>query len=76
MLHHRHGPRECGPAFASFKAFESPLRERPAPASCAFGGHEIWWLVDAATRDEALGLLPGYLAERSTAIRVSEVRFS
>ena len=62
--------------FASFKGFPTPLRERSAPASCQYGGHEIWWLVDAAGAEEALGLLPRYVAERSTAAQVREVSFS
>jgi hypothetical protein len=41
--------------------------------SCAFGGHAIWWAVEAASEAEALGLLPLYVAERTTAISVSEV---
>jgi hypothetical protein len=60
-----------------------PARELPgAPpeqrhcatlASCAYGGHAIWWEVEAATETAALALLPFYVAERATATRVSEV---
>ena len=42
--------------------------------SCRSGGHEIWWTVDAESEQEALGLLPYYVAERTTITRVSEVR--
>jgi hypothetical protein len=73
LIHHRHEPRECGVAFASFKGHESPLRHRAALASCAFGGHAIWWSVDAAGETEALGLLPFFIAERATATRVDDV---
>jgi hypothetical protein len=73
MLQHRHEPRECGVVFAAFKGHESPLRHRSALSSCRSGGHTIWWAVDAATEAEALALLPSYVAERTTAIRVSEV---
>ena len=73
LLHHRHEPHECGVAFAAFRGHASPLRHRAALASCAFGGHAIWWEVEAAGPDEALGLLPYFLAERATAIRVDEV---
>ena len=73
LLHHRHEPHECGVAFASFRGHASPLRHQAALASCAFGGHAIWWEVEAAGPDEALGLLPYFLAERSTATRVDEV---
>ena len=73
LLHHEHGPQECGVAFAAFKGHESPLRHRPTLSTCLSGGHAIWWLVDAATEQEALALLPFFVAERSTATRVGEV---
>ena len=73
LLEHRHQPRECGVVFASFKGHASPLRHRATLASCRSGGHAIWWTVDAAGPDEALGFLPYFLAERATAIRVDEV---
>ena len=73
LLQHRHEPDECGVVFAAFKGLESPLRHRPTLASCRSGGHAIWWTVDAATEEEALGLLPYYVAERTTVSRVSEV---
>ena len=59
--------------FASFKGHESPLRREIALASCRSGEHAIWWTVSAASKDEALGLLPFYVAERTTASSVSEV---
>ena len=73
FLQHRHEPRECGVVFASFKGHESSLRHRATLASCRSGGHAIWWTVDADTEEEALGLLHQYVAERTTASRVSEV---
>lgn len=73
VLEHRHDPHECGVVFAAFKGIESPLRHRPTLASCRSGGHAIWWTVDAETEDEALGLLPDYVATRTTISRVSEV---
>ena len=73
LLEHRHEPQECGVVFASFKGHKSPLRRRPTLASCRSGGHEIWWTVEADTQEDALGLLPFYVAERTTATRVSEV---
>jgi hypothetical protein len=74
VLHHRHEAPECGVVFASFKGHESPLRHRPTLASCMSGDHAIWWTVEAASEQEALGLLPFYVAERTVATRVSEVR--
>jgi hypothetical protein len=73
LLHHRHEPDECGVVFASFKGHESPLRHQATLASCRSGGHAIWWTVDAANEEDALGLLPSYIAERTTVARVSEV---
>ena len=51
-----------------------PLRHQPTLASCRSGGHAIWWTVEAATETDALGLLPTYVAERTTATSVSEVQ--
>ena len=73
LIHHRHEPHECGVAFASFKGHETPLRHRAALASCASGGHAIWWAVEAATEQDALALLPFFVAERSSAVRVTDV---
>jgi hypothetical protein len=60
--------------FASFKGHQSPLRHRPTFATCRSGGHEIWWTVEAETEEDALGQLPFYVAERTTATSVSEVQ--
>ena len=73
LLHHRHEPQECGVVFASFRGHQSPLRHRPTLDSCRSGGHAIWWTVEAATEEDALELLPSYVAERTTATSVSEV---
>jgi hypothetical protein len=73
LLHHNHEPHECGVVFASFRGHESPLRHRPTLASCRSGGHAIWWTVESANAEDALRLLPPYVAERTTATGVSEV---
>jgi hypothetical protein len=73
LLHHRHEPHECGVVFASFKGHESPLRHQATLASCRSGGHAIWWTVEAPSEEDALGLLPSYVADRTTATPVSEV---
>jgi hypothetical protein len=73
LIHHRHDASECAAAFASFKGHESPLRHRAALASCLFGGHAIWWWVEAAGEAEALGLLPFFVAQRATATRIAAV---
>jgi hypothetical protein len=74
LLHHRHQPDECGVVFASFKGHRSPLRHQRTLASCRSGGHAIWWNVEAATEQEALALLPVFVAERTTVTSVSEVQ--
>ena len=73
LIHHRHAAHECGVAFASFRGHESALRHHAALSSCGSGGHAIWWTVEAATEQAALGQLPFYVAERTTATSVSEV---
>jgi hypothetical protein len=73
LLQHHHDVHECGTVFASFKGHESPLRHLPTLASCRSGGHAIWWTVESATAEDALRLLPRYVAERTTATSVSEV---
>lgn len=74
LLEHRHVADECGVVFASFKAFQSPLRHQPTVGSCDFGTHRIWWDVEAATAEDALSRLPRYVAQRTTAIRVGDLR--
>jgi hypothetical protein len=73
LLHHSHEPNECGAVFASFRGHGSPLRHQATLASCRSGGHAIWWTVEAATEQEALALLPFFVAERTTVTSVSEV---
>jgi hypothetical protein len=74
LLHHRHDPHECGVVFAAFKGHESPLRRQATLTSCRSGGHAIWWTVDAASEQEALRLLPFYVAERTTVAEVTELK--
>jgi hypothetical protein len=74
MLQHSHTQDECGTVFASFKGHQSPLRHQATLASCRTGGHEIWWTVDAASPEDALELLPAYVADRTAVTRVSEVQ--
>ncbi len=73
LLQHRHLPHECRVVFTSFKGYDSPLRHQATLASCRSGGHAIWWSVEAASEEDALRLLPHYVAERTTVARVSEV---
>ena len=73
LLSHRHDPRECGPAFAAWKGFESPLRSQTAIASCVDGGHRAWWRVEAPDAASALSQLPPFVAERTEVEAVREV---
>jgi hypothetical protein len=73
LLHHRHEPRECAAAFAAWAGFDSPLRRSRALSTCLAGGHGLWWQVQAATPDEALALLPTFVAARTRATEVREV---
>jgi hypothetical protein len=74
LLHHHHRAHECGIAFASFKGEDTPLRHTATFASCRSGGHDIWWLVDAGSRQAALAQLPHYVARRSTVTEIAEVQ--
>lgn len=73
LIHHHHQADECGAVFASFKGHDTPLRRHATFGSCAFGGHAIWWHVEANSANEALELLPSYVASRATATRVGAV---
>ena len=73
LLHHRHEADECGVVFASFRGHDSSLRRQPTIASCRTGGHAIWWRVEADSEDDALALLPFFVAVRTSVTKVSEV---
>lgn len=74
VLCHRHAAHECAVAAASWKGFPSPLRQSRPFGSCATGGHRLWWTVEAADRSAALAQLPTYVAARTLAEEVREVR--
>jgi hypothetical protein len=74
LLQHRHRPDECGVVFASFRGHDSALRHRLTLASCRSGGHEVWRTVEAPSEDDALRLLPSFVARRTTVARVNEVQ--
>jgi len=74
VLHHRHEAHECARAYAAWKGFASPLRQKTAASSCVEGGHEIWWIVLADEAEAALALLPSYVARRTDAIAIREVK--
>ncbi len=70
VLCHRHEPSECRIAFAAWRGFASPLRVEPALSSCTVGGHQLWWVVEAADVAGALAMLPTYVATRTSAAEV------
>jgi hypothetical protein len=74
LLHHQHQPNECAAAFAAWKGFDSPLRQRSALSSCLTGGHGLWWRVEATDRSEALALLPRFVAARTDPIQIREMQ--
>ena len=73
LLTHRHAPEKCGVAYAAFKGQATPLRHAATWSSCAAGGHEIWWVVQAPSEEEALALLPHYVARRCAIALISSV---
>lgn len=74
LLHHRHDPEKCGVAFAAFKGHPSPLRHAETIATCADGGHDVWWIVEADSPEDALRLLPHYVAQRCSVVPVRRVQ--
>ena len=74
LLSHRHEASECASAFAAWLGFESPLRHHAASSTCLAGAHAVWWQVEAPDPQAALALLPNYVALRTEAVRVHDVR--
>jgi hypothetical protein len=73
LLSHSHEPAECAASFAAWSGMSSPLRGEVAWAGCAHGEHRVYWRVEAAGKDEALALLPRFVAERTLATPIREV---
>jgi hypothetical protein len=73
VLEHRHTPQECPAVYAAWNGFDSPLRKHGALASCANGGHRLFWTVDAEDSESALSQLPPFVAERTEFSEVLEV---
>jgi peroxiredoxin len=74
VLSHRHDATECPVAAASWKGFRSPLRKSRPVSPCATGRHRMWWAVEAPDRSAALAQLPPFVAPRTFADEVREVR--
>ena len=73
QLRHRHAARECPIVFAAWRGFASPLRHRSTIGTCALGGHQLWWEVEAAGEEEALAMLPPYVAQRTRVVEIGDV---
>jgi hypothetical protein len=73
VLSHGHSADECRAAYAAWNGFDSPLRHGRTLASCASGGHRIFWTVEADDERDALAQLPPYVAERTEINEVREV---
>ncbi|MGD9530734.1 hypothetical protein [Pseudonocardia sp.] len=75
QLLHRHAATDCATAFAAWKGYDSPLRHESVPASCLYGGHTLWWTVEADDAEAALGLLPPWVAARTevTPVRLTDL---
>jgi hypothetical protein len=73
LLHHEHTASDCAAVFAAWSGFSSPLRRHPVASTCLAGGHAMWWRVEAPDDATALGLLPQFVAERTTPIPVRDV---
>jgi hypothetical protein len=74
LLHHQHSAAECAAVFAAWRGFASPLRNHGASSSCLTGGHGLWWRVEAGDHGEALALLPPFVAQRTNAIHIRDVK--
>lgn len=70
---HRHAPQECGASLASWQGFASPVRRRPATASCAFGRHQVWWDIEASDAEQALAWLPEFVRVRTDVQQVEDL---
>jgi hypothetical protein len=73
VLEHHHAPEECRAVYAAWNGFDSPLRKHEALASCASGGHRLFWTVEAQGSESALSQLPPFVAERTEVSEVQEV---
>ncbi len=74
LLHHTHLPTECAAAFAAWQGFRSPLRHQHAASTCLAGDHQLWWRVEADGPEQALALLPDFVAHRADAVEVRDIQ--
>ena len=73
LLIHKHAPEQCSSAWAAWHGHASPLHGSAAACSCIHGGHTVWWEAEAACADDALALLPAYVARSAQVVRIRRV---
>lgn len=73
LLHHTHLPAECSAAFAAWQGFRSPLRHQQAASTCLAGDHQLWWRVEASGPEQALALLPDFVAHRTRPVEIRDI---
>ena len=72
LLVNEHSEAECSATFAAWRGFESALRRAVPVSGCTWNDHRIWWRVEAGAAEEALCMLPSFVARRTVAVRVFE----
>lgn len=73
LLVHNHPPEHCSSAWAAWRGHPSRLHGSDVACSCVHGGHTIWWEVEAAGAEEALALLPDYVARSTRVVPIRRV---
>ena len=73
LLVHSHSPERCASAWAAWKGHLSSLRGTEVACTCMHGGHVVWWEVRAASAEDALALLPDYVARSTRALPIRRV---
>jgi hypothetical protein len=73
LLVHQHAPEHCSSAWAAWRGHPSRLHGSDVACSCVHGGHTIWWEVEAAGAEEALALLPDYVARSTRVVPIRRV---
>jgi hypothetical protein len=73
LLIHRHAPEQCASAWAAWNGHVSPLHGSDVSCTCVQGGHTVWWDVEAASAEAALGLLPEYVARSTRVVPIRRV---
>src|SRR5688500_17006319 len=65
LVVNHHSEAECAATIAAWRRFESALRRSVPISGCSRNDHRIWWRVDTRNQDEALAMLPSFVASRT-----------